>query len=133
MRIKSVTQVALNVVFWYCTASTILSLFSVYVLVPGAGDPIRDYWLLVGRSAVFSTVSFVLFYYLFWGLKITAIRALIALSNFTVFFGVLLQFKVMIFFEQGVLQESFYLIIFLVFSLALKFDASLKNTSQSSQ
>jgi hypothetical protein len=133
MRIKSVTQVALNVVFWYCTASTILSLFSVYVLVPGAGDPIRDYWLLVGRSAVFSTVSFVLFYYLFWGLKITAIRALIALSNFTVFFGVLLQFKVMIFFEQEVLQESFYLIIFLVFSLALKFDASLKNTSQSSQ
>jgi hypothetical protein len=133
MRIKSVTQVALNVVFWYCTASTILSLFSVYVLVPGAGDPIRDYWLLVGRSAVFSTVSFVLFYYLFWGLKITAIRALIALSNFTVFFGVLLQFKIMIFFEQGVLQESFYLIIFLVFSLALKFDASLKNTSQSSQ
>ena len=100
MKIKSLTQVVLNIVFWYCTASVVLSLFSVYILVPGAGDPIRDYWLLVGRSSVLSTVAFVLFYYLFWGLKISAIRALIALSNFVIFFGVLLQFKVMLFLQS---------------------------------
>lgn len=133
MKIKSLTQVVLNIVFWYCTASVVLSLFSVYILVPGAGDPIRDYWLLVGRSSVLSTVAFVLFYYLFWGLKISAIRALIALSNFVIFFGVLLQFKVMLFFEQGVLQESLYLVLFLVFSLVLKFDTAPRNAPSNLQ